>query len=121
MPFRPIRLALATLAGAALLTAGTSLPAAAADNADNAATPKVSAPRDLGTLIPDGHSYAAAINNADDVVGNADIAPGYHFHATLWSHGKVTDLGALVPGGNSFAAGINDRGVIVGWSDRGDG
>lgn len=117
MPFRPIRLALATLAGAALLIAGTSLPAAAADNA----TPNVSAPRDLGTLIPDGHSYAAAINRFDDVVGNADTAPGYHFHATLWSHGKITDLGALWPGGNSFANAINDRGTIVGWSARGDG
>jgi probable HAF family extracellular repeat protein len=118
MPFRPIRLALATLAGAALLTAGTSWPAAAADSA---ATPTVVAPHDLGTLIPDGHSYAAAINRFDDVVGNADIAPGYHFHAVLWSPGKITDLGALTPDGNSFASGINDRGVIVGWSDRGNG
>lgn len=118
MPFRPIRHALAALAGAALLTAGTSLPAAAADSA---ATPNVAAPHDLGTLIPDGHSYAAAINRFDDVVGNADTAPGYHFHAVLWSHGKITDLGALTPDGNSFASGINDRGVIVGWSDRGNG
>jgi probable HAF family extracellular repeat protein len=118
MPFRPIRLALATLAGAAMLTAGTSLPAAAAGSA---ATPNVAAPHDLGTLIPDGHSYAAAINRFDDVVGNADIAPGYHFHAVLWSHGKITDLGALAPDGNSFASGINDRGTIVGWSARGAG
>ncbi len=118
MPFRPIRHALAALAGAALLTAGTSLPAAAADSA---AAPNVAAPHDLGTLIPDGHSYAAAINRFDDVVGNADTAPGYHFHAVLWSHGKITDLGALTPDGNSFASGINDRGVIVGWSDRGNG
>src|SRR5690349_12803163 len=101
MPFRPIRLALATLAGAALLSAGTSLPAAAVDSA---AAPNVAAPRDLGSLIPDGHSYAAAINRFDDVVGNADTAPGYHFHAVLWSHGKITDLGALAPDGNSFAS-----------------
>jgi probable HAF family extracellular repeat protein len=114
MPFRPIRLALATLAGAALLIAGTSLPAAAAAD-------KASAPRDLGTLIPDGRSYAAAINRFDDVVGNADTAPGYHFHAVLFSRGKVTDLGALEPAGNSAATGINDRGTIVGWANRGDG
>jgi probable HAF family extracellular repeat protein len=115
MPFRSIRLALATLAGAALLTAGTSLPAAAADNA--AAADKASVPHDLGTLIPGGSSSAMAINRFDDVVGYADTAPGYHFHAVLWSHGKITDLGALDPAWNSTASAINDRGIAVGWSN----
>jgi probable HAF family extracellular repeat protein len=115
MPFRPIRLALAALTGAALLTAGSSLPAMAVE------PDRTTAPHDLGTLIPDGRSYAAAINRFDDVVGNADTGPGYHFHAVLWSHGKITDLGALAPAGNSAANAINDKGTIVGWADRGDG
>ncbi|MDD2336418.1 MAG: hypothetical protein PHD01_07550, partial [Geobacteraceae bacterium] len=66
----------------------------------------------LGNIT--GDSYASAINNNGDIVGNAMYAGDDYSHATLWSGGVAYDLGTL--GLESSASGINDAGVIVGTS-----
>ncbi len=64
---------------------------------------------------------ANAVNDAGQVVGQADIGPettpgyGYVSHACLWQGGKANDLGTL-GGGKSMAMSINRSGQIVGWS-----
>jgi probable HAF family extracellular repeat protein len=68
---------------------------------------------DLGTL-GGPTSFAFAINNRGQIVGNADLGGGSVSHAFLYSHGQMFDL---FPGsGNSFssASDINNRGQIVG-------
>jgi probable HAF family extracellular repeat protein len=70
--------------------------------------------QDLGTL--GGNSSAAyGINNASQVVGEADVS-SLSSHAFLWTASAgMKDLGSL--GGNMSAAyGINDAGDIVGFS-----
>lgn len=76
----------------------------------------------LGTLGGD-QSIALGINNANQVVGWADIAgpPGDRlWHAFLWDDGQMTDIGTL-GGTTSKAYGINDAGVIVGEAEAGNG
>src|SRR5262249_34523439 len=76
--------------------------------------PALYAVTDLGTL--GGRSvYAADLNQAGQVVGNADTAGGVS-HAFLWDNGTMIDLGTL-GGGYSAAAGINDLGQVVGYSN----
>ncbi len=67
----------------------------------------------LGSL-GGGNSYAMAINDTNQVVGNANSGSGYS-HAFLWENGSMQDLGTL--GGNaSYAYGIDGTGSVVGYS-----
>lgn len=75
---------------------------------------------DLGMLGGPG-SAAYGINNAGQVVGNADLPnAGYHEgfpnHAVLWQDGVATDLGTL-GGTYSQANAINEAGLIVGFAN----
>jgi probable HAF family extracellular repeat protein len=73
---------------------------------------------DLGTN-GGTNSAAAGINNAGQVVGQADNAVNASggqlaiIHATLWNGTTVTNLGTL-GGTGSYAAAINNAGQIVG-------
>jgi probable HAF family extracellular repeat protein len=70
---------------------------------------------DLGTLGGDW-SQGDAINNHDQVVGEADTADGSP-HAFLWSPGSgMRDLGTL-GGFGSHAFAVNDAGEVVGFAD----
>src|SRR5690606_23473812 len=60
----------------------------------------------LGTL-GGGNSFAAAINESNQIVGRAQTADGT-FHGTLWDNGAIINLGM------SNATSINERGEIVG-------
>lgn len=74
---------------------------------------------DLGTLLPDGNSYATSINNQGDIVGYADAVVGENGiqqHAVRYAGGVVTDLGILPGGGYSIATSINAHGVAVGYA-----
>src|SRR5205085_3174965 len=66
---------------------------------------------DIGTLGASG-SYAWAINDADEVVGESDSPNGVR--AFLYN-GSMHDLGTL-RGGTSIARAINRTGKIVGSS-----
>src|SRR3954463_15872624 len=68
---------------------------------------------DLGTL-GGIESWASAINNRSQVVGDSGTASGEQ-HAFIWQKNTLTDLGTL-GGGLSSAAAINDRGEVIGTS-----
>jgi probable HAF family extracellular repeat protein len=67
----------------------------------------------LGTL-GGANSWARDINDAGQIVGEADTAHG-STHAFLWQDGTMIDLGTL-GGSTSSAAAINASGQIVGWA-----
>jgi len=73
--------------------------------------------RDLGTLPApyDSRSFAVAINNRGQIVGNSDDSQ-FHTHAFLWRNGMMTDLGTL-GGPSAVATAINDFGEVVGYSN----
>ena len=77
----------------------------------------------LGSLGGAG-SEPTALNNLDQVVGQADLTDDetthyWRKHAFLWERGKMQDLGVL-PGGNySRPSAINDASQIVGFSNAG--
>lgn len=74
--------------------------------------------RDLGTL-GGATSSAAAINDAGQVAGSAEL-PNGHSHAFISGPGGLTDLGTL-GGTESFASAINSNGHVVGYSISGNG
>jgi probable HAF family extracellular repeat protein len=67
--------------------------------------------RDLGTL-GGATSTAAAINDAGQVAGSAELPNGY-MHAFISGPAGLTDLGTL-GGANSFGGAINSKGHVVG-------
>ena len=67
---------------------------------------------DLGTL-GGGFSEAVDVNNAGQVVGNANTADQSR-HAFVYADGVMKDLGTL-GGRQSFATAINEHGQIVGF------
>ncbi len=69
---------------------------------------------DLGTL-GGTNSRGYGINNAGQVVGEADVGVGYGSHAFLWQDGSMTDLGTL-EGNYSYGTAINDAGQVIGNS-----
>ena len=81
--------------------------------------------RDLGNLLgptsdhPTNGSYALAINNNGQVVGNSDGFGGTH--AFLYGNGQMQDLGSLSGTAFSTAYGINDSGQVVGYANTGTG
>src|SRR6266542_1991227 len=78
---------------------------------------------DLGTLGGAffAASFAFAINNRGQVVGDVSVPPsGHDFHAFLWQDGTLTDLGTL-GGDDSSARAINERGQVVGESTTATG
>ncbi|MEI9947752.1 MAG: hypothetical protein WDO74_01945 [Pseudomonadota bacterium] len=74
---------------------------------------------DLGTL---GGAYSSAydVNEAEQVVGTAEL-PNQDSHAVVWdAEGRIRDLGTF-GGRSSFARGINNRGQVVGVADDATG
>lgn len=67
---------------------------------------------DIGTLGGD-HSTAYAVNDAGQVAGTADLAPGEP-HAFLYNRDHIKDLS---PGGHagSVSRGINNEGAVIGY------
>ena len=62
------------------------------------------------------HSQALAINNWNEVAGDAYFGT-IRRRAVLFSNGQVTDLGTLPGGGNSYSRGINDHTEVVGYAE----
>ena len=79
----------------------------------------------LGVLGPGGQSSVAyGINDAGQVVGQADYNNAPESHAFLYAGGNMTDLGVLYGNvgeswASSWATAINNSGVIVGASQPG--
>src|SRR4051794_24646657 len=72
-------------------------------------------PVDLGTLGYD-YSYAAAVNESGQVVGET-FNPGAPAHAFSWtSGGGMVGLGTF-GGTSSNASAVNDGGQVVGYAD----
>lgn len=68
-------------------------------------------------LLRGSESRARAINEADDVAGEAEVEPDDDtLHAVLWRGGRIIDLGTL-GGRNSTAADLDDHGNVVGSSE----
>ncbi len=70
----------------------------------------------------DGDSFAAAINNRDEIVGKLETEDGLK-RAFLWRDGTWSDLEDIVPPGSGWtfreARDINDLGHIVGEGSQG--
>ena len=75
---------------------------------------------DLGTFGGSG-SAARGINNAGDVVGNANLPGDGTTHPFVYRDGEMHDLGTLPGTANQFgyANHINENGNIVGYADVG--
>jgi probable HAF family extracellular repeat protein len=73
---------------------------------------------DLGTVDGDGCSWARAMNNRGQVVGQSFACDGSVVHSFLWEDGSIVDLNMLIPTSVSMQlvdpVSINDRGEIAG-------
>jgi len=67
---------------------------------------------DLGTL-GGSCTFAYALNNSGQVVGQSTLAGDQGDHPFIWERGKMKDLGAL-GGTYGFASWLNDFGEVVG-------
>jgi probable HAF family extracellular repeat protein len=83
---------------------------------------------DLKTLIGNpttgvNTSYAYAINDAGQIVGNSVYDSTGNYHAVLWQNGKINDLNKQLPRGSAWVLGyaydINGTGRIVGGGSIG--
>src|SRR4051794_9238287 len=63
------------------------------------------------TLLPGKQSRATAINDADEITGEAMVEGKSAASPVLWRNGALIDLGACC-GGTAFA--VNDRGQVAG-------
>lgn len=74
---------------------------------------------DLGHLFPaTPWTFAAAINDAGQVVGSSvDLSSGT-WHAFLWEDGQMSDLGVPAGFSDSVATAINASGQVVGRAFR---
>ena len=70
---------------------------------------------DLGTLGGPS-ANALGINNAGQVVGEADTVAGPR-HPYLWDSGVMIDLGTFNDGRIGSASAINEAGQVVGFSE----
>jgi len=70
---------------------------------------------DLGTLGGPS-ANALGINNAGQVVGEADTAEGLR-HPYVWDSGVMTDLGTFNDGRLGSAWAVNEQGQVVGFSE----
>ncbi len=77
-------------------------------------------PLDLGVPFPGGQSYAVAINEAGQVVGNGENpeVPGDYYFPWIWEDGQMKLLQGLIPPDTDWilyqVTDINDNGWIVG-------
>lgn len=77
---------------------------------------------DLGVLAGGTWSWAAGINEHDQVIGcSTSAASPNNCHAVIWSGGSIHDLGVLAGGSRSEGHEINDAGDVVGSADTADG
>lgn len=67
------------------------------------------------TALP-ANTFATAINNAGQVVG--EVAVGTEGHAFIWAGGVVTDLGSV--GTASAARAISNNGLVAGYTVAGE-
>jgi probable HAF family extracellular repeat protein len=104
--------------GLAINTAGVVAGSALATNgARHAAVWQKAQPRDLGLLARGDYSSAHDINDAGDVVGEANTIPLGKPQAFLWHAGKMQQLPALPGGTTCSAQAINKFGEVVGSCD----
>ncbi len=104
--------------GLAVNAIGTVTGSAQASNgARHAAVWAARQPRDLGLLGQGDYSSGRDINDAGDVVGEANLVPSGKPQAFLWHAGKMQQLEGLPGGTTCSAQAINKSGVIVGSCD----
>lgn len=69
---------------------------------------------DLGTVDGDGCSWARAMNNRGQIVGQSFACDGSVVHSFLWEDGSIVDLNALIPTSANMQLvdplSVNDRG-----------
>jgi probable HAF family extracellular repeat protein len=70
---------------------------------------------DLGTL-GGTFGFAAAINDAGEIVGYASVQGDQAIHGFLWKNGVKTALGTLDSDQCNFAFAINSKGQVLGGS-----
>jgi probable HAF family extracellular repeat protein len=75
---------------------------------------------DLGTF-GGARGHAVKINDAGQIVGDANFAGDMTWHAFVWQNGVMSDLGTVGSDGCSVGYDINSRGQAVGYSAACDG